>query len=256
MKFALFILAAALATAQPREAGFITTNSTQVVPLVIVGEGWSQKIILQNVDPSATATGTIQFYTKDGAPWSVDLLTGSGSTFLINITPGQAVIFETKAKPDPQQLGWALISQTSGGSADVLGQTVFRRQADGRPDFMTSVILSDRSGSWTSTYFDNTNGNYTGMAIVTPDFCQFSFCQGDESYTVKITALDGTVLSTKAVLQKRGRLYWMNLGVDFPETNGRAGFFRVENANFRYMSAFSLQFTANGAFTAVTPYEQ
>ncbi len=62
--FKLLTLAAlgltfALAQDNRRNVGTLTTNSTQVVPLVIIGEGWSQKIILSNVDKTDSAVGTI-----------------------------------------------------------------------------------------------------------------------------------------------------------------------------------------------------
>src|SRR5690349_9094646 len=84
--------------AQPRAQAYVGNLSTwvdQVVPLIIVGEGWNQKIILQNVDTSARAIGTIRFFTKDGAPWPIALKErGSATdTFLFNLALGQTVVF-------------------------------------------------------------------------------------------------------------------------------------------------------------------
>ncbi len=240
---------------QRGNVGALTTWSTKVVPLVIIGEGWSQKIILNNVDDTP-AIGTLNFYTKDGQPWNVQLTNGSGSTFLVNVAPGATQIFETTVKQDVQVLGWAVIDQTSQGLGDVLGQTVFRKQSPGRPDLMTSMVLGDEGYESMSVHFDNTNGNYTGLGILTPYICTFSFCQGDEQYVVTVLDLNGGVVSKKTILQKRGRLYWMNLGVDFPETNGIAGTFKVEpGPSATYVTGFSLQFAGNGAFTAITPFE-
>ncbi|MEO5925612.1 MAG: hypothetical protein ABIR70_17450 [Bryobacteraceae bacterium] len=238
-----------------RNVGTLTTNSTQVVPLVIIGEGWSQKIVLSNVDKTDSAVGTIQFYTKDGQPWTVETTSGTANTFLLNVSPGAVQTIETTVKQTPQVLGWALITQTSNGLGDILGQTVFRKQTDGRADLMTSMVLADRAFQELLIYFDNTGGNYTGLGILISEFCTFSSCQGDEPYDVTIRDTTGTVISSKRIQQKRGRLYWMNLGVDFPETNGKRGTFKVVSPNVNYLSGFSLQFAGNGAFTAITPYE-
>jgi hypothetical protein len=215
---ALLLLSAAVGCAQQqRNVGALTTYYTKVVPLVIIGEGWSQKIILNNVD-TEQAIGILNFYTRDGQPWSVQLTSGSGSTFLVNIAPGATQIFETSVKQDPQTLGWALIDQTSQGLGDVLGQTVFRKQSPGRADLMTSMVLGDRAFDEFSVHFDNTGGNYTGLGIVTSTTCttSSSSCQTDELYIVTVKDLNGVVISTKNFYQKRGRLNWMNLGDAFP----------------------------------------
>lgn len=245
--------------AQERNAGALTTYSTQVVPLVIVGEGWSQRIVIQNVDSDTPAIGTLSFYTKDGDPWPVTLRDkGTESVFLLNLSPGQTAIFETVASDAPQTLGWGVVDLTTQGLGDILGQVVFRKSAEGRPDFMTSHVLGFRGFESTTTFFDNTNGNYTGMAILTSELCNYSFCQ-DETNELIVTVrdLDGNVITQKTITQAFGTLYWMNLGVDFPETNGRIGTFnvRVKDSFSVYLSAFSLQFAGNGAFTAITPFE-
>lgn len=222
---------------------------------MIIGEGWSQKIILSNVD-TTPVIGTLQFYTKDGQPWTVQLTSGTGSAFLVNVPAGATAIYETVVKQDPQVLGWAIIDQGP-GSGDALGQMVFRKQSEGRADLMTSMLLGDQGYEYFSVHFDNTNGNFTGLGILTSDLCTQSYCQGDEKYTVTITDLNGNVISKKTILQKSGRLYWMNLGTDFPETNGKAGTFKVEPGEdaTSSLTGFSLQFAGNGAFTTITPYE-
>ena len=192
----------------------------------------------------------------DGQPWTVETLAGTNSVFLFNLSPGQTSIIETRVKQDPQVLGWALISQTSGGLGDTLAQTVFRKQSAGRPDLMTSMVVGDQGFDDFSVHFDNTNGNYTGVGILTSYTPCTASCQ-DEQYIVTISDLNGGQISRKTIVQKRGRLYWMNLGADFPETNGRVGTFKVEQgpSTFGYLTGFSLQFATNGAFTAITPFE-
>lgn len=55
-------------------------------------------------------------------------------------------------------------------------------------------------------------------------------------------------------------LMWMSLEAEFPAAIGRIGTFEVlaleSGPTFApYLSAFALQFTNSGAFTAVTPFE-
>ena len=239
------------------KVGALTTYSTQVVPLIILGEGWNQKIVLQNVDTSARSIGTIRFFTKDGAPWQITLKDrgGASDTFLFNLGVGQTTIFETLVDNSAQRLGWALIEQTSSGLGDLLGQTIFRKQNIGSPDFMTSHVLGDDGFERMAVYFDNTDGKYTGMGILTSEGCSFS-CN---ARTLRVTVRDlaGNTISQKTITQKPDVLYWMNLGVDFPETIGRAGTFVVEvtQSFSTNLTGFSLQFAPNGAFTAVTPFE-
>jgi hypothetical protein len=155
-----------------------------------------------------------------------------------------------------QQLGWAILSQQSTGLGDLFGQTIFRKQTPGRPDFMCSMALGSTSFTSTSVFFDNTEGRYTGMGILSSETCSFG-CDTPVQLKVTVKTLDGLIISTKIIDQKKGVLYWMNLAVDFPETVNRVGMFVVEPVTHfsTVLSAFSLQFAPNGAFTVVTPFE-
>jgi hypothetical protein len=94
------------------------------------------------------------------------------------------------------------------------------------------------------------------MGILTSQVCSFS-CDTADSLRVSVRDLSGNLISQKTITQKKGVLYWMNLGVDFPETNGRIGSFVVEPVTIysTTVSGFSLQFAPNGAFTAITSFE-
>jgi hypothetical protein len=245
---------------QPRPRPMVsslTTYFTQIVPLVIVGEGWSQRVVFLNVDTTRPVIGTLQFYTKDGEPWQVQTKDqGTASTFLVNLQPGQTAMFETVVKTGGQQLGWARLDLTTQGLGDVFGQTIFHKQTPGLPDFMCSMVLGGQGYSKLSVFFDNTGGKFTGMGILSSDLCTFSPCQPFQ-LNVTVKGLDGGVISQRAITQNLGALYWMNLGVDFPETVGRIGTFTVEVAQ-QYsttLTGFSLQFAGN-AFTVITPFEQ
>lgn len=255
----LILCASALPSAQiaKPQAGSLTTYFNQVVPLVIVGEGWSQRLVLTNVDTSHPAIGTIQFYTQSGAPWTVNTVSsGRNSAFLFNLQPGQTFMLDTAVSQAPQSLGWAFITETTAGLGDLFGQLVFRKQTAGLPDFMCSLVLGSQAFARLSVFFDNTNGNSTGMGIITSQICNFS-CDTADSLRVTVQDLSGNTISQKTITQKKGTLYWMNLAADFPATAGKMGMFVVEPVT-KYsttLTGFSLQFAGNGAFTAITPFE-
>jgi hypothetical protein len=138
----------------------------------------------------------------------------------------------------------------------VLGQTVFRKQTAGLPDFMCSMVLGYTAYRQLTVFFDNTNGNTTGMGILTSDVCSFN-CNVADSLRVTVSDPSGNILSQKTISQKKGVLYWMNLAVDFPATAGKMGTVLVEPVTLysTTLSGFSLQFAGNGAFTAITPFE-
>src|SRR5712692_9098912 len=97
-----------------------------------------------------------------------------------------------------------------------------RSQTAGQPYFMCSLILGGQAYQRLTVFFDNTGGKYTGMGVLTSQVCTFS-CNNADSLRVTVQDLSGNVVSQKIISQKKGVLYWMNLGVDFPETNGRIG---------------------------------
>jgi len=234
----------------------LTTFYNQIVPLVVVGDGWSQRFVFLNVDDKLPVVGTLQFYTKDGQPWQVQMKDqGTASIFLVNLQPGQTALFETVVKTTSQQLGWASLQLTSQGMGDVFGQTIFRKQTAGLPDFMCSMVLGGLGFAKMSAFFDNTGGNYTGMGILSGEIC--SACQPTQ-FKVTVKGLDGSTISQRTITQNLGALYWMNLAADFPETAGRMGTFTVEIVQqySTILTGVSLQFSANGAFTVITPFEQ
>ena len=145
----------------PRTSEYTIGPSVQ--PMVIIGDGWQQKIVIVNVSyykPEPTV-GTMRFYTKDGKAWKVPLQSyGLTDHVDINLNPGQMIVLETEVSWNPQSLGWAyfdLVSNTDQWGI-YHGYTVFRKQTPGQPDLMTSVPLVDSlEGNWIVP-FDNTDG--------------------------------------------------------------------------------------------------
>ncbi|HKD05181.1 MAG TPA: hypothetical protein VKB79_04685 [Bryobacteraceae bacterium] len=243
----------------PRIGG-LTTFYNQFIPLLTIGDGWSQKFVLQNVDGSAPALGFIKFYDQTGAPLAVNIK-GLGLTTAvpISIVAGNSMVVETVLSSAPLQIGWASVALSSGGTGDLFGQTLYRKQYPGLPDFMCSLPFGAEGFEKTTTYFDNTNGNITGMGILAAQSCDSSpyACKSSVPLQVTVRDISGTIISQKTISQMPGSLRWMNLATDFPETAGRVGTFEVAvvNAYSVTLNSVSIQFAGNGAFTMVAPFE-
>lgn len=234
----------------------LTTSTVQVVPLVTIGDGWTQRFVLQNVDLVNPSSGTLTFFNSNGGPMAVDMAgIGSSNQFTFTIEVGRTVIFQTVPNSSPLQIGWASLQLNAAGPGNTFGQIVFRKQSPGLPDFMCSMVLGGLAYTKLSTFFDNTGSNYTGMGIVT--CAGMPVCSGNVNLQVTVRDISGVIVSQKIITQRQGSLYWMNLATDFPETGNRMGTFEVQplNASTTTLTGISLQFAANGAFTMITPFE-
>ena len=124
---------------------------------------------------------------------------------------------------------------------------------------MCSLPFGGLGFAKTTTYFDNTNGNLTGMGIVAAEACDVYpySCKASVPLLVTVRDINGTIISQKTISQMPGSLRWMNLAADFPETAGRVGTFEVGvvNAYSVTLNSVSIQFAGNGAFTMVAPFE-
>lgn len=226
------------------------------VPLVIVGEGWSQQVIIHNTDLGGEAlTGTLKFFAANGDPWSVDLVDrGSNNQFFVTLLPGQMAIYETVVKQHGQILGFAHLDLDC--CAYHSAQTVFRKQTAGRPDLMTSMPLSDYGLRRLVVPFDNRGGKFAGVGVVNLNTC-FSFdCETNLRYRFLDT--NGSVFKEITVLQRNNTLNWFSLSTDHPEVVGRVGTLEVSAADeeFVRVQGFSLQFAPNGAFTVISTQER
>ena len=113
---------------------------------------------------------------------------------------------------------------------------------------MTSVVLSDAGYDRASLYFDNTDWKYAGVGILNSELC--AYCDDKPEFRIRITETSRSF--------DYGELWWFSLVHDFPETIGKRGLIHAEPVE-RFsgqVSCFSLQFTPNGAFTAVAGFEE
>ena len=241
-----------------KDVGSLTTFSSQVIPLVIEGEGWNQKIILNNVDERGTAAiGTLKFFRANGDPWEIELQgQGSSSVFLINLQPGQVAIYETFVRSHGQILGWAFIDLEIAGLGDLFSQTVFRKKTAGRPDLMTSVVAGHGSFDKVHIFFDNSDGKFPGVGILLARDVCFGECE-DVQVRLTFKDLGGNSFGQFTKTYRQRTLNWFSLVADFPETVGRIGTIEVEPIEefSTRLAGFSLQFAPNGAFTTISAFE-
>ena len=226
-------------------------------PLVIVGEGWSQQIVINNVDEDdESLIGELRFYRQNGDPWMIDLV-GRGSTDRVFVTlrPDQMMIVETVVKQDPQTLGFAVLETDC--CAWHLAQTIFRKQAPGRPDLMTSMPLPQTTYGSTTIPFDNRGGKYAGVGVLNADTCYSFGCEGELLYIFRDE--NGSEIKRVRRTQRNSTLEWFSLSAGHPELVGRTGTLEVQTADpedLVSLVGFSLQFAPNGAFTVVASIER
>ncbi len=251
------MFAMALWAAEPERKGLDNASFGGFVPLIIVGEGWSQQIMIKNVDDEEALTGTIKFFKADGSPWAVELRDrGTASEFFVTLFPGQMAVYETVVRTHPQVLGWAEIDTEC--CAYSHAQTIFRKQTPGRPDLMTSMVLGSDSIRRADIPFDNRDGKYAGVGVLVTESCYSFSCESTLRWRFKDPM--GNIFKEATTKQAHQTLHWFSLTADHPETAGRLGSIEVSSgdADSEYVElvAFSLQFAPNGAFTVITPYER
>jgi hypothetical protein len=225
------------------------TIGPSVQPMVIIGEGWTQQFVFVNLSHySAEPTvGTLSFFTKDGQPWKVPLK-GKGSVDHVdlNIKPGQMVMLETDVLFSAQNLGWAYfdLSDNTHEWGIYHAYTVYRKQANGRPDLMTSVPFVDGLEDEWIVPFDNEGGKYPGVAMVN------SSRTSRTTFIFDVYDLDGNQLKMFSKTLSPRSLSWFSLIDEHPDLAGKRGQIKV-SGGFASSAVLTLQFAGNGAFTAL-----
>ena len=226
------------------------TIGPSVQPLVIIGEGWSQQFTFVNVDyfsGGMPTVGTFSFYTRDGQPWKVPLKgRGSIDQVGINLRPGQMLTLETEVFSYPQQLGWAYfdLSRDINQWGIYHAFTVYRNQAQSRPDLMTSIPFVDGLEDEWIIPFDNEGNKYPGIGLVNSSSFQTT------TFTLAVLDADGNPIKTITKSVGPRRLAWFSLVDENPDLALKRGQIKVSGGLFS-SAVFTLQFAPNGAFTAL-----
>jgi len=243
------MLSVALA-AQPRPHTSQYTIGPSVQPLVIIGEGWTQQLVIVNVDyyEKSSTVATLSFFTSTGQPWRIPLQgLGSVSQVPVSLAPGQMMVLETQLFTTPQQLGWANldVNLATGQNGLYEAYTIFRNQQTGRPDLLTTASFVDAlEDNWVLP-FDDTQGRFPGIGIVNTN--SFGLV---ETYTLKVYDVSGPLIKTITKIVQPMALDWFALVSENPELAERRGQIKI-TGGFLDSAVFSLQFTPNGAFTNI-----
>ncbi len=264
-------LGAGFAAAGRRDVGWNTTGPFQIAPLVIRGEGWTEQLVIQNVDRNYDTNLYIAFFRYDGTPWTVtlrmrginmwggseDLLTDSVFTLYLPKLGGQAVL-ELPTSFGAQELGMAYIFQDPDKQpqGEFFGQAIFRREEPGQPDLMTTMPFSALAEEYISVFFDNEGWKYPGVGVVALDAADI-FRTRDIQVKMAIRTQDGAVNKIVTRRVRNMGLIWFSLVHEFPETINRLG--RIDiwtDEPTVLLSSMSLQFAPNRAFTAICPFEK
>jgi hypothetical protein len=225
----IFLFSSTVAWAQkPNGKQAEVGYSDLYAPLVIIGEGWSQQFIINNVDDEGNSlVGELRFYQQNGDPWAIDVV-GQGTTDRVFVTlrPGQMFLAETVVKNQGQILGFAKLETDC--CAWHVGQTLYRKQTAGRPDLMTSMPLPEESFYSTTIPFDNRDGKYAGVGVVNAESCFTFSCSEDLLYIFRDQ--NGSEIRRVNRSQRNWSLTWFSLSADFPELAGRIGTVEVRSA--------------------------
>jgi hypothetical protein len=246
----ILLIFVTLAQGQIRPKTSKYTIGPSIQPLVIIGEGWSQQFVFVNCDyygGGDHTVGKFSFFTQDGKPWSIPLIgRGSVSEIAIDLRPGQMLMFETEVSFAPQKLGWAAFELVSDINQWGIYSTytVFRKQQDGRPDLITSVPFVDGLEDEWIIPFDNAGGKYPGIALVNTS------TGSTARLFLIVTDISGIELKTISKSVAPRSLVWFSLLGENPDLVNRRGQIKVTGGFFS-SAVFSLQFTPNGAFTAI-----
>ncbi len=233
--------------AQPRTSSYTVGPSIQ--PLIIIGEGWSQQLTIINVSyyqGGEPTVGTVRFYTQGGKPWSIPLKgIGSVDHVDVNLASGQMMVLDTEVSFGAQQLGWALFDLSSNVNQWGIYHafTVFRKQTAGAPDLMTSVPFVDALEDEWIIPFDNRDGQYPGIGIV-------STRSSPTQYTLDVYDTNGALKKTITKTVNPSSLLWFSLVGENPDLAGFAGQIKMRGGLFS-SAVFTLRFAGNGAFTGV-----
>ncbi len=245
----LLVSVSSLSSADKRSSRRDTSDyiiGDSVQPLVVLGDGWMQQFTFINVDyyqGGETTLGTLSFYTEKGQPWKLPLK-GRGLTDRIEILlhPEEMLMLETDVSWSTLQIGWAYFDVSATGNYHAF--SVYRKQAEGRPDFMTSVPFVDGLEDEWIIPFDNDGWKYPGIALVNTSSYQTT------TFTLSVVDVNGNVLKTISKPVNPRCLHWFSLVHENTDLTLKRGQIKVKGGLFS-SAVLTLQFAPNGAFTAL-----
>ncbi len=248
-----FLLASALALPQGKKIE-ASLNTDVYIPVVVVGGGWSQQIIIQNVDEDPIS-GTMEIFTEKGDPWEIEIEgQGKGDTFFVNLLPKQMEVFEIPRSLEEQISGYAKLDLACCVWGSV--QTVYRREHPEIQDFAASVVVQGESLRGLDMMIDNRDGNFTAVGILTTRTCYSFSCES--AMDIVFRDKDGIEIFSHTKTQKNRTFEWVILE-HYPELAGKMFNMEVRSGDpdreYLTIVAASFQMAPNGVMTAIASVE-
>jgi hypothetical protein len=227
--------------AAPLAAVNVTGSNTLVH--IADGDQWTTSFAIVNLD-TTEASYTLNFYANDGTPLTLNIVgIGSVSTVTRPLAVSGSDVLQTSGGPVLNQ-GWARLTS----SQKVGAQAIFKYHVAGGADYEAAVPIDLASQSFTIA-FDNSNGYFTGVAVVNTDntnpavvVATFHNATGEQIVT-------GTV----ATLPPLGHVSLL-LNQSFPTTAGQTGTVFFTCVSFCSITGLGLRFDPSGPFTSTTAF--
>ena len=212
-----------------------------VIAHLAAGEGWTTTITVVNTTSFAEPV-TVWFWADDGSALTLNV-TGLGAApgFSFQLPPNGIGIASVTGDPTRVQQGYATVVGRT-----VSGNAIFRWQVAGNPDFEASVPITATVEK--SVFpFDNSNGFYMGIALVTT---------AEWRPRVTIRDASGNIITQTSAPAVAHQAYLMR--DVYPETVGIVGTiefdaFDSDSNPQPVITAIALRFNPTGPFTTLTP---
>ncbi len=179
---AALLFAAQLSGSDQRANKVTIFTGDSVFPQVADGNGWTTRITLVNVDPTA-GTFTLWFYHSDGTPWNITLKgQGTASKWTGTLQVGASLFLETAGTAAATTSGWAYLET----SDRIGGMAVFKVGWLPTHDAEAVVPIVNQFDDHYFLPFDNRAGYVTSLALVNPS------TYSSETVTLAFLNPDGT----------------------------------------------------------------
>jgi hypothetical protein len=212
-----------------------------VITHLAAGQGWSTTITVVNTTSFAEPV-TVWFWADDGSALTLNV-TGLGAYpgVSFQLSPNGMGIAEVTGDPNQVQQGYATVVGRT-----VSGNAIFRWHVAGNPDFEASVPITATVEKIVFP-FDNSNGFYMGIALVTT---------AEWRPHVTIRDASGNTITQTSAPAVAHRAYLMR--DVYPETDGIVGTiefdaFDSDSNPQPVIMAIALRFNPTGPFTTLMP---
>jgi len=241
-------------TAIPAVGVLDPVSADSTIPHIAVNGGWNTEMIFVNSN-NVAVNAQVNFIAGDGTPWEIPVLPAGAanaetvSTLSISIPANAKTVVQTVGNPANVVVGgWAQVVTPLPITAFAeFGQPLNGQASNG----LTEAVAYSCGGSTSETVpFDNTNGQYFGVAVVNP---------ANIPATVTLTVYNTSGVQQQQVnlsapLAAGGHTQFLLSDV-IPATSGTGGTVLTGTVTLTSsvgnLDVTPLQFNSNGSFTSI-----